>query len=167
MVFMDPIPLAPEAQARVLIDAQLTAAGWSVQDRSKINLFASQGVAVREKIMTPGHGRADYLLYVDKRVVGVIEAKPQGVPLAGVEWQAAMYADGLPKEHRLRAVLVHDRLPFVFEASGSETYFTNGFDSKPRARKLFAFPRPSTVARWIREADDDPAWPTWLAKVAA
>ena len=167
MVPSDPLGLlAPEARARVLIDAQLTAAGWSVQDRSGLNLFAAQGVAVREKIMAAGHGRADYLLYVDKRVVGVIEAKPAGTPLSGVEWQSAMYADGLPKEDQLRAALVHDRLPFVFEASGSETHFTNGFDPKPRARRLFSFPQPSTLARWIREADDDPAWPTWRARVA-
>jgi len=158
--------LPPEARARVLIDGQLTAAGWSVQDRSGLNLFAAQGVAVREKTMATGHGRADYLLYVNKRVVGVIEAKPAGTPLSGVEWQSAMYADGLPKEDHLRAVLVHDRLPFVFEASGSETHFTNGFDPKPRARWLFAFPQPSTLDRWVREADDDPAWPTWRARVA-
>ena len=43
-----------------------------------MNLFAGQGVAVREAIMKRGHGRADYLVYVDKRAVGVIEAKPEG-----------------------------------------------------------------------------------------
>ena len=51
--------------------------------------------------MAPGHGRADYLLYVDKRAVGVIEAKPQGTTLSGVEWQSAMYAEGLPADVRL------------------------------------------------------------------
>ena len=70
--------LAAEQRARVLIDRQLSAAGWDVQDRSKMNLFAGQGVAVREAIMKRGHGRADYLVYVDKRAVGVIEAKPEG-----------------------------------------------------------------------------------------
>ena len=52
--------------------------------------------------MAAGHGRADYLLYVDKRVVGVIEAKPDGTTLSGVEWQSAMYAEGLPADVRLR-----------------------------------------------------------------
>ena len=61
-----------------------------------LNLFAGHGIAVREVIMAPGHGRADYLLYVDRRAVGVIEAKPEGTPLSGVEWQSAMYAEGLP-----------------------------------------------------------------------
>ena len=73
-------------------------------DRKDLNLFAPQGSAVREAIMAPGHGRADYLLYVDKQVVGVVEAKPQGTPMSGVEWQSAMYATGLPEAARQRAV---------------------------------------------------------------
>lgn len=96
--------LAAEQRARVLIDRQLEAAGWAVQDKKDLNLFASQGVAVREVHMKAGHGRVDYLLYVDKAVVGVIEAKPQGTTLSGVEWQSAMYADGLPPDVRLKAL---------------------------------------------------------------
>src|SRR5664279_1669377 len=110
--------LAAEQRARVLIDRQLISAGWAVQDRSQMNLFAGPGVAVREAIMAKGHGRADYLLYVNKRTVGVIEAKPEGTPLSGVEWQSAIYANGLPVEIRLKALTVDGRLPFVFEASG-------------------------------------------------
>src|SRR5438270_138159 len=73
--------LPAEARARKLIDEQLVQAGWIVQDKKNLNLFAGQGVAVREVVMKPGHGRVDYLLYVDKAVVGVIEAKPVGTPL--------------------------------------------------------------------------------------
>ena len=86
--------LTAEQRARVLIDPQLTDAGWVVQDKNDLNLFAGQGVA--------GHGRADYLLYVDKNAVGVIEAKPEGTPLSGVEWQCAMCAEGLPPDVRLK-----------------------------------------------------------------
>ena len=165
---MNPVPesvLAAEARARVLIDGQLAAAGWVVQDTRKLNLSAAQGVARREAIMATGHGRADYLLYLDKRVVGVIEAKPVGTPLSGVEWQSAMYATGLPAEVRLSVVTRDGRLPFVFEASGAETHFTNGYDPEPRSRRLFAFPRPETLARLLRDAGEDPERPTWRAKV--
>jgi hypothetical protein len=103
--------LAAEARARVLIDRQLTDAGWSVQDSRSLNLFAAQGVARREATMATGHGRADYLLYVDQRVVGVIEAKPEGTPLSGVECQSAMYAKGLPADVRLAAQPQDGRLP--------------------------------------------------------
>ncbi|MHB8188415.1 MAG: type I restriction endonuclease subunit R, partial [Dermatophilaceae bacterium] len=159
--------LAAEQRARVLIDRQLADAGWVVQDKKALNLFAGQGVAVREVIMAKGHGRADYLLYVDQKAVGVIEAKPQGTALSGVEWQSAMYAEGLPAEVRLKAVTTAGRLPFVFEASGSETHFTNGYDPNPRARRVFAFPQPSTLARTLRDATADPERPTWRCKVAA
>ncbi len=161
---MDGGQLTAEQRARVIIDRQLTDAGWSVQNRSELNLFAAQGVAVREVIMAAGHGRADYLLYVDQRAVGAIEAKPEGTTLSGVEWQSAMYAEGLPPEVRLKALTTDGRLPFVFEASGSETHFTNGFDPSPRARRIFNVPRPETLARILRDADADPGKPTWRAK---
>ena len=157
--------LAAEQRARVLIDRQLTDAGWVLQDKKGLNLFAGQGIAVREVVMRAGHGRADYLLYIDQAVVGVIEAKPEGTTLSGVEWQSAMYAQGLPPEVRLRALTVDGRLPFIFEASGSETHFTNGFDPEPRARRIFNFPKPATLARWLREAESAPETPTWRAKV--
>lgn len=158
--------VAAEQRARVLIDSQLNAAGWKVQDKKNLNLFAGQGIAVREVVMKTGHGRVDYLLYVDKAVVGVIEAKPVGTTLSGVEWQSAMYADGLPADVRLAAKTKDGRLPFVFEASGIETHFTNGFDPEPRARLIFNIPRPDTLARLLRDADAVPEAPTWKAKVA-
>lgn len=155
--------LAAEARARVLIDRQLTDAGWSVQGKKSMNLFASQGVALREVTLKPGHGRADYLLYVDQHVVGVIEAKREGTTLSGVEWQSSKYAEGLPAAVRLAALTTDGRLPFVFEASGSETHFTNGYDPHPRARRIFNFPKASTLAGILRLRDEP--HPTWRGKV--
>ena len=158
-------PELPEERARVLIDQQLERAGWKVFNRNEVDLVNHRGVAVREVIMAADHGRADYLLYVDSMVVGVIEAKPVGTPLAGVQWQSAMYAVGLPAAYRFQVVLKDERLPFVFEASGTETQFTNGYDPIPRARKLFNFPRPETLARIIRDSQANPDAPTWRARV--
>ncbi|GAA3620232.1 type I restriction-modification enzyme R subunit C-terminal domain-containing protein [Marihabitans asiaticum] len=157
--------MAAEQRARVLIDRQLADAGWSIQDKKELNLFAAEGVVCREVVMKQSHGRADYLLYVDKKVVGVIEAKPEGTTLSGVEWQSAMYASGLPANAQLRAITVDGRLPFVFEASGTETHFTNGYDPYPRARRVFNFPKPGTLAQIIRDAEADPEHSTWRAKV--
>lgn len=155
--------LAAEARARVLIDRQLAAADWSVQHKKALNLFAAQGVAVREVTLKPGHGRVDYLLYVDQKVVGVVEAKPEGTPLSGVEWQSSKYAEGLPADVRLASLTKDGRLPFVFEASGTETHFTNGYDPGPRARRIFNFPKPSTLADVLKLRDE--AHPTWRGKV--
>ena len=162
---MDDARLAAEQRARVRIDGQLAAAGWVVQDLRELDLFAGPGVAVREVVMAPGHGRVDYLLYVDRRVVGVIEAKPEGTSLSGVEWQSAMYATGLPEQHRRRAHVHDGRLPFVLEASGSETHLTNGLDPEPRARRFVGFPQPQTLARWLRDTEARPEAPTWRGRV--
>ncbi len=143
--------LPAEARARVEIDRQLGAAGWLVQDRADMNLYAGQGVAVREFIMASGHGRADYLLFVDAKAVGAIEAKPAGTTLAGVESQSAKYANGLPAD--LPALV--SPLPFLYESTGDETRFTDGFDSEPRSRQVFSFHRPATMARWLRQWIDD------------
>ncbi len=60
------------------IDAKLAECGWVVQSQKNINLGAGQGVAVREFTLREPHGRADYLLFIDRKPVGAIEAKPKG-----------------------------------------------------------------------------------------
>ena len=74
----------PERRARQRIDAGLKASGWTVQSRDEINLSAARGVAIREFKMEPGFGYADYLLFVDGRSVGALEAKKEGFTLTGV-----------------------------------------------------------------------------------
>jgi type I restriction enzyme R subunit len=137
--------LTAEQQARVVIDQLLTAAGWAVQDVKAANVHAARGVALREFELNPGHGTADYLLYVDGKAAGVIEAKKQGATLTGVEVQSARYAQGLP------AALPAWRrpLPFLYESTGAETHFTNALDPEPRARNTFAFHRPETLAELL------------------
>src|SRR5580700_8631779 len=95
-VVAPPGPDAPEQRARQKIDAALLASGWVVQDRDDMNVSAGRGVAVREFKLTSGHGFADYLLFVDGKAAGVLEAKPEGFTLSGVEPQAKKYALGLP-----------------------------------------------------------------------
>jgi len=136
----------PEQQARVEIDRLLHAAGWMVQDVAQVHLHAARGVAIREFPLNPGHGFADYLLYVDGKACGVIEAKKPGATLSGVEIQSAHYRQGLP------AGLPAWRrpLPFAYESTGIETHFTNGLDPAPRARNVFAFHRPEMLAEWLK-----------------
>lgn len=87
--------MTPEQQAQEHIDELLTAAGWLVQHAASANIGAGPGVAIRE-FPVPGHGYADYLLYLYRRAAGVIEAKKEGATLSGVEIQAAKYTRGLP-----------------------------------------------------------------------
>lgn len=136
----------PEQIARDHIDKQLLACGWLIQDKSKINLGAGQGVAVRE--YQTDVGPADYVLFVDKKPAGVIEAKKKdaGVNLVtDVENQSADYASAKLK------YLNNAPLPFVYESTGEITRFTDYRDPKPRSRNVFTFHRPETFARWIKE----------------
>ena len=153
--------LAAEARARVAIDEQLRAAGWTVQNRRDLNLFAGRGVAVREFVMREGHGRADYLLFIDREPVGSIEAKPEGTTLTGVEEQSAKYVTGLPNEIPSR----FERLPFAYESTSVETRFTNMLDPEPRSRRVFTFHRPETLAAWLSDGTERPAAPTLRARL--
>ncbi len=87
--------MEPEQQARQDIDHLLEQAGWHIMDTSQTNIHAGRGVAIREFPLKSGHGYADYLLYVDGKAAGVIEAKKAGATLTGVEVQAAKYTTGL------------------------------------------------------------------------
>src|SRR5687768_14025819 len=104
----------PEERARQTIDAMLRAAGWDVQDRKATNLGAAVGVAVREFPLKTGF--ADYLLVVNRKAIGAVEAKPEGTPLSGVESQSEKYSTGLPANlPAWRAPL-----PFLYESTGVE-----------------------------------------------
>lgn len=123
----------PEQDARREIDRLLTAAGWAVQDADRASIHAARGVAIRE-FPLPGHGFADYLLYIDGQAAGVIEAKKAGTTLSGVEIQAERYTKGLP------AGLPRwgDPLPFAYQSTGVETRFTNGLAFRGTSAASFA-----------------------------
>jgi type I restriction enzyme R subunit len=150
---MTPAGSAPERAAREKIDAALDQSGWTVQRRDQMNLAAARGVAVREFPLAAGHGFADYLLFVDGRAVGVLEAKPAGHTLSGVQVQADKYAAGLPAglEPPVRP------LPFLYLSTGSETMFTDLLDPDPRSRRVFQVHQPGTLAEWLAAETLD-AW---------
>lgn len=137
----------PEEIAREKIDQLLSAAGWLLQDRSEFDRNASLGVAVRE-FQLPA-GPCDYLLFVDGRAAGVIEAKKSGVTLSGVAEQSDKYMQRLP-DHLARW---EDTLSFDYESTGDETFFRNMRDPKPRSRRLFAFHTPATLHEWLTQSD--------------
>ncbi len=83
-----------EEEARSVIDGLLTEAGWVIQDVCKINLSAGKGIAVRE--FPTKSGPADYMLFVNRKAIGTIEAKKEGTTLSGVAEQTARYNASIP-----------------------------------------------------------------------
>src|ERR1700694_3196919 len=141
--------MRPEGLARQKIDEMLKQAGWVVQDRDRVNLYAGRGVVIRELSMSTG--MADYALFVDQTPVGTIEAKKEGETLIGVEEQSAKYRTGLSDIFPG----VRNPLPFSYESTGIETRFTSYLDPIARSRPVFAFHRPETFAEWLAQAPQD------------
>ena len=132
-----------------------------VQSQDKLNLTRAAGVAVREFTLEKPHGRVDYLLFVNGQPAGVIEAKPEGTTLTEVEHQSGKYVEGLPAWMKPPVY----PLPFIYESTGAETRFTNGYDPEARSRRVFTFHRPETLAEWSRQIVEDPDAPTFRARL--
>ncbi len=135
----------PEQIARDKIDAELIQCGWVIQNKNQVNLNAGLGVAVRE--YQTDIGPADYVLFIDKKPVGIIEAKraEEAVRLTTHEDQSEGYAAAKLK------YLDNEKLPFVYESTGEVTRFTDYRDTKPRSRPVFTFHRPETFFDWRKQ----------------
>jgi type I restriction enzyme R subunit len=135
----------PEQIARDNIDKQLIGCGWLIQDKKRLNLAAGVGVAVRE--YSTEVGPADYVLFVNQKPVGVIEAKreEEGVKFSVHESQVEEYANAKLK------LIDNLPLPFLYLSTGAITKFTDTRDPNPRYREVFTFHRPETLAKWIRK----------------
>jgi type I restriction enzyme R subunit len=138
----------PEEEAREIIDEMLEAAGWVIQDYGDHNLGANGGqVVIREYQI--GMDSADYIIFLERQAVGVIEAKPIGTTLTGVEEQSSRYAKSFPAELHP----VESPLPFVYETTGVETYFRDLRDIESRSRELFWFHKPDEFDELLDRED--------------
>ena len=138
--------LTPEQRARKQIDAMLIASGWIIQDYPSLNLGAARGLALREVPLKSG--RCDYLLVVDRKAVGIVEAKreEEGQNLSVVADQSGRYGENLPD-----FLKAPNCLPFYYESTGEVTLFRDERDPAPRSRRVFSFHRPESLACWTTE----------------
>ena len=109
--------MTPEQLSRIEIDKLLASCGWIVQDRAKLNFSTGIGIAVREWPLQVGP--VDYLLFVNRTPLGVIEAKPIGTTLSGVAEQSTGYLKSNPKGLPPLA----KPMRFHYESTGEETFF--------------------------------------------
>ncbi|MDR3296636.1 MAG: DEAD/DEAH box helicase, partial [Prevotellaceae bacterium] len=110
--------MTPEEKARLVIDRKLEDAGWKVTGRDG---YAStfSAVAVREGLLK-GNKEADYLLFLDGKAIGVLEAKKENTKLSEiVAAQAENYTYQLPKWYQYW----QKPLPFVYLSNGKELLF--------------------------------------------
>ena len=137
----------PEEKARLVIDKKLEAAGYVVQDVKEFNPAAKLGVAVRE--FQTDSGPADYIIFIDKKPIGVIEAKAhdKGHTLTSVAEQTKRYA-----ESQLKYATGTVDIRFAYEATDVLTHFCDYHDVAYRSREVYSFHRPEQLKAWL---DDD------------
>ena len=144
---MDNLNQNPEQIARDEIDTQLRASGWVVQHKGEWNHNEGQGQAVRE--YQTDTGPADYVLFVNRQPIGIIEAKreEEAQNITVVEEQTTRYSTS-----KLKWIHNDAPLPFLYEATGAITRFTDQRDPKPRSREIFSFHRPETLAERLTQS---------------
>lgn len=80
-----------------------------------------------------------------------------------MEHQSGKYVSGLPAW--MKPVVYP--LPFIYESTGAETRFTNGYDPDARSRRVFTFHRPQTLAERAQQIIDHSAVPIFRARLKA
>ena len=128
--------MTPENRARRNIDSMLEATGWHIQNHAECDINAALGVAVREYPLRDDQS-ADYLLFINGVVIGVIEAKKEGMTLSGALQQAERYRSSFPD-----TLTTLQGCPFLYASTGIETYFQDKRDPNSRSRHVFTFHTP-------------------------
>ena len=138
--------MTPEQKARIEIDKKLSASGWRLQDMKELNPEAALGVAVRE--FHTDTGPVDYLLFIDRKPVCIVEAKKseEGQNITVAEMQSDRYA-----RSNLKWAVNGKHIRFAYEATDIITRFTDYTDEKARSREVFSFHRPETLNEWLAD----------------
>ncbi len=136
-----------EKSAREIIDELLAKSGWVIQERKPLNLSVARGIVLRG--IRLAQGRYDYLLLIDRNPVGVIKVKK------AADSTAAEPSDG--SDENLPDFLAQlfpggvAKLPFHYEATGTELHFRDERELHPQMRPIAAFHRPETLAQQLAE----------------
>ena len=128
------------------IDPLLDAAGWA-RRKGKGN------TAFRTEEEETAHGPADYALWLDDRVVGIVEAKKLTIGPQNVLTQAERYARGL---HNSSFDFDGIRCPFLYATNGEVIWFHDARHELNRSRQIKAFHTEGAL-RELLERDTDAA----------
>ena len=134
--------LLPEEKARKKIDMLLKKAGWSIVPRDQYSPGVS-AVAIEEGILK-GNLEADYLLFLEGKAIGVLEAKKESVSLDDiVANQAENYT------HKLLPMYQYweNPLPLIYLSNGKELLFKNAKVPGSTYQKLDAMHTPKEMVK--------------------
>ncbi len=139
--------MKPEEKARVIIDRQLAEAGWLVIDRDEYTPTA-HACAVREGLMNRSGANleADYLLFIEGKAVGVVEAKREENELGDeVKEQALTYTRNLPTW----CAAWFQPLPIAILANSKTIYYYNKESGNTEFVERVKMPTPYEIKNQI------------------
>ncbi len=141
--------MTPEEKARLVIDKKLESAGWQVVDRTHYSPSVS-AVAVREGLLK-GNLEADYLLFINGKAIGVIEAKKGDTELSEeVAKQAERYARKLFNWYPCW----QNPLPFVYLSNGKELLFRDIRDNNSEYQSIEQMHTPRQMVKMAGIEDE-------------
>ena len=150
--------MKPEEKARAIIDRMFEEAGWKVVDRDKYvpNMTA---VAIREGLMV-GNREADYLLFLNGKAVGVLEAKRIEIDINSdiVQEQARLYTRSCPKW--CQAWFPNIPLPLAYVANSRDLMFYDTRKSNSEFEYCKKIHTPKEVKKLLGLEDDYVGLPT-------
>jgi type I restriction enzyme R subunit len=133
---MAEIPESEWKTRKKRIDPKLDAAGWPLRGRQ----------ARRSEEEDTANGPADYALWLDGRIVGVVEAKKVTVGPQNVLTQAERYARGISGGPYNYAGL---RCPFLYSTNGEVFWFHDVRHALSRSRRVSGFHTPSALGELL------------------
>ncbi len=136
--------MTPEEKARVKIDNWLEDAGWQVVDRIDYTPEIT-AVAIREGLMK-GNKEADYLLFLEGKAVGVLEAKRAEKTLDDiVAEQAEGYCRSCPSWCKSWA----NPLPIAYLSNGKDLLFKNLSEDDAEYEPVKQILTPKAIAKLL------------------
>ena len=148
--------MTPEQIAREKIDRMFADAGWAVVNRDNYSPEIS-AVAIEEGLMK-GNCEADYLLFINGKAVGVLEAKRREVDVTAsiVADQAEHYAKSVPNWCQAW----FNPLPLAYVSNGNELYFRDLRNPDSQYESLKKIHTPKEITRLLGINDYYAALPT-------
>ncbi len=151
--------MLPEEKARQIINRRLEDAGWKIVCRDEYSPTTS-ATAVEEGLLQ-GNLEADYLLFLNGKAIGVLEAKKEAANLSEVvAKQAENYTHKLSDWYQYW----QNPLPFVYLSNGRELHFKDLRKPDSEYEVLSEMHSPKEMAQMAGITDEYAGLPHLLSK---
>jgi type I restriction enzyme M protein len=139
------------------IEQQLQQVGWTIVEYAdfearswgpitKENPMLIPAVAVKSPPSYPN----DYILVIAEEIIGFIKTQHPDEPLT--DSTKTIFSTSFARTMHISCK--YDMIPFVYEATGTETQITNKLEINARCREIYTFHQPATLQRWIDSVPD-------------